>query len=161
MPSPQCDITPSFQLKCMFRRERHNLSSGCTYRTIHVDGPTDLLHLQAEMHGLETYSHSREKVHPHCHAALPSRYVKSNVHVHHCEVQTVLLYYIRKAMHNPLPWNPSRHTGRDPGQIVCDASCAAGSSVYATMCSKIVKSYALYIMRISKQARSRIVGVHS
>ena len=144
----------------MLRRERHKLCSRCTYRTVQVDVRKDLLHLRTDMHGRENDGRCMDKVHPHCHAALPSGYVKSNVHVHHCEDQTVLLYYIRKAMHNPLPWNPSRHTGRDPGQILCDASCAAGSSVYATMCSKIVKSYAFYIMRISKQNRCRIVVVH-
>ena len=37
-PSPQCGTTPAFQLKCMLRREKHNLCSGYTYRTIHVLG---------------------------------------------------------------------------------------------------------------------------
>ena len=49
-PSPQCDTTPAFQLKCMLRRERHKLCSRCTYRTIHVDGYKDLQNLQAELH---------------------------------------------------------------------------------------------------------------
>ena len=154
MPSPQCGITPAFQLTCMLSRQRHNL------RTVHVDGPKDLLHMQTEMDGVAKDASCTDIFHPHCHAALPSRYVKSIALVHHCEVQTVLLYYIRKTMHNPLPWNPSRHTGHDPGQMLCDASSAAGSSVYAAMCSKIVKTYALYIMRSSKPVRYRIVGVH-
>ena len=75
MHSPQCDITPAFQLTCMLSRERHNLRTGCTYRTVHVDGPKDLLHMQTEMHGVAKDASYTDMVHPHCHAALPSRYV--------------------------------------------------------------------------------------
>ena len=74
-PSPQCGITPAFQLTCMLSCERHNLRTGCTYRTAHVDVRKDLLNMQADMQPLDKAPHFMEKVHPHCHAALPSRYV--------------------------------------------------------------------------------------
>ena len=60
---PECGITPAFQLICMLRRERHNLRSGCTCRSVYLDEIKDLLNLQAAMHGLETIA----KVHPHWH----------------------------------------------------------------------------------------------
>ena len=80
MHFPQCDITPAFQLTCIWCRARHNLRTCCTYRTALVDVRKDLLNLHADMHGLETSG----KVHPHCHGALytpassrPSCYITS------------------------------------------------------------------------------------
>ena len=63
----------------MLRHQSHNLCSGCTYRTIHVDGSKDLLLLQADMHGLEeAIPHcnlARDKLSmPPCH---PARYIPS------------------------------------------------------------------------------------
>ena len=75
MHSPQCDITPAFQLTCMLSRERPNLRTGCTYRAVRVDGPKDLLHMQAEMHGVAKDASFTDMVRPHCDVALPSRYV--------------------------------------------------------------------------------------
>ena len=37
-PSPQYGTTLAFQLEVILTRERHNLCSGCTHRTIPVDG---------------------------------------------------------------------------------------------------------------------------
>ena len=89
--SPQCGITPAFQLICMLRRERHNLRSGYTYRAIHVDGAKDLLHLQAAMHGLQSAHYDWRNVHPHWSFA---RYIPC-VQPYH------------PAMYNPSPLSPA------------------------------------------------------
>ena len=47
--SPQCGTTPSFQLKCILRRERHNLRSGRKHRTINIDDYKELRHMPNAM----------------------------------------------------------------------------------------------------------------
>ena len=111
-PSPQCGTTPAFQLKCMLRRERHNLCSRCTYRTIHVDGYRDLQNLQAETHA---HFRTHAKAHPPCDHA---RYNPSSPPCHPAR-------YNPSFMYPPARSNPFRHARGDPGQ---HARCAIGST---------------------------------
>ena len=43
---PNVAPPPAVQLKFSFRSERHNLCSGCKYRTINIDAYKDVRHMQ-------------------------------------------------------------------------------------------------------------------
>ena len=90
--------------------------------------------------------------------ALPSREIKSSVHVLPGEVKSGALHYIRTARHNPPPCNLSRHARGGPGsestdRTQCDAIGAQCSSQLSRRSRQSTRCYTSCIWRDSEQTR--------
>ena len=126
---------------------------GCTYSTVHVDGSKGLLDMQIQMHGVAKDASCTDIVHPiampPCHPAMynqPFLYTPARSKPF-CYITSTRRSITRSHVTRPF-------MERDPGhQACCDTTSARGSSMYATLCSNIVKSYASYMICISRMAR--------
>ena len=141
MHSPQCDIAPAFQLACIVSPERHNLRTGCTYRTVHVDGSKDLLHMQTAMHGVAKDASCTDMVHPHCNAALytPARSKPS------CYITSARRCILKKNLRDGLDLiDRTGYTtsgGCTSSSERCKLRCRS-DCVRCKLCCRIVKCYA-------------------
>ena len=68
---PLCWISLAFKLRCVLRRERRHLCSGCTSRTIHRYAFFDMRNMPYKLH------RRVEHAHPHCHLTTSKLYTQT------------------------------------------------------------------------------------